>query len=299
MTKNMPRKIRGNFDGIANKFDRNIYGTSKGRLRHQLLLHHLSEYIDNGAVDVIVNGANGANNGANSSTSNKQIITQQSDITPQATSQLKQKLNILDVGGGTGIMAKEFAANGHKVHLIDVSEDTLEIARQRLLEYSDASIQHTSLSHFAELYTGQGYDLILCHALLEWLDDPLTAVQELSALLAPKGVLSLSFFNHDAKVFNNLLYGNFDYVQQGLPARNTVRLNPHNAQKPAEVLEYIQQHTHLTILSSNGIRCIHDYMLDKSRIEPQYDSLFTLELQYGALAPYKYLGKYFHVMLQS
>lgn len=287
----MPRKIRGNFDGIANKFDRNIYGTSKGRLRHQLLLHHLSDYIDNGKI-------NSENSTANSKANNKHITTQQADNTPHPRSHLNQKLNVLDVGGGTGMMAKEFAANGHAVHLIDVSEDTLEIARQRLLDYSDVSIQLTSLSHFARHYTGQGYDLILCHALLEWLDDPHAAVQELSALLAPNGVLSLSFFNHDAKVFNNLLYGNFDYVKQGLPARNTVRLNPHNAQKPADLLEYIQQHTHLTILSSNGIRCIHDYMLDKSRIEPQYDSLFALELEYGAMAPYKYLGKYFHVMLQ-
>ena len=35
--------MRSNFDGIANKFDENIYGTSKGRLRHQLLLAHLQK----------------------------------------------------------------------------------------------------------------------------------------------------------------------------------------------------------------------------------------------------------------
>jgi len=30
-----------NFDGISGKFANNIYGTTKGRLRHELLIHHL------------------------------------------------------------------------------------------------------------------------------------------------------------------------------------------------------------------------------------------------------------------
>lgn len=248
---------RGSFDGIANKFDKNIYGTTKGKLRHQLLLFHLSQYIK-GEPDSVAD----------------------------------HSLKVADVGAGTGMMAIEFAKHGHAVHLYDVSAEALDIAQHRLKAFPESRFYCQSFSDINEQY-----DFIICHALLEWLTKPIEAINKLINQLKPNGVLSLSFFNHDAKVFNNLLYGNFDYVKAGLPPRNTVRLNPHNAQEISVVMQYLESLENVEVLSSNGIRCIHDYMLDKTRIDPQYDSLFELELEYGARAPFKYLGKYFHIML--
>ena len=34
------------FDKIADKFEKNIYGSSKGQLRHELLVHHLKASLD-------------------------------------------------------------------------------------------------------------------------------------------------------------------------------------------------------------------------------------------------------------
>jgi S-adenosylmethionine-dependent methyltransferase len=258
--------VRGSFDGIASKFDKNIYGTTKGKLRHQLLVHHLSEFIEHGAG--------------------------QESVKNDVTTQKKPVMNVLDVGGGTGIMALEFARQGHAVHLIDISEDALTVASQKLQAYPQVIVELASV----DAIQGE-YDFIVCHALLEWLDEPLEALNRLITHLAPGGVMSLSFFNKNAKVFNNLLYGNFDYVSAGLPKRNTVRLNPHNAQQPNIVIDFLSEIDDIDIIKSNGIRCIHDYMTDKTRIDPQYQKLFELELKYGALEPYKWLGKYFHILL--
>ena len=42
------------FNGLAEKFNRNIYGTTKGRLRHQLLCDVLSEVLaDEPAQNII------------------------------------------------------------------------------------------------------------------------------------------------------------------------------------------------------------------------------------------------------
>jgi len=244
------------FNGIANKFDQNIYGTSKGRLRHQLLLHFLAKELNS------------------------------------------SKMDVLDLGGGTGMMSLEFAKRGHNVTVLDMSQDALDIAKERLRVFSNTQYILSDLTHATEQRSVK-YDFIICHAVLEWLSQPLLAVLNMRHLLTPNGQMSLTFFNHDAKVFSNVLYANFDYVERGLPSKNTVRLNPHNAQKPKEVLSWLNDSAEFTVKKSRGIRCFHDYMSDKTKIDAMYQQLFDMEVKYSDAEPYKWLGKYFHIMLEA
>lgn len=46
------------------------------------------------------------------------------------------------------------------------------------------------------------FDLILCHAVLEWLDDPKSAVRDLARLVKPGCRMSLMFFNRFAPQAN-------------------------------------------------------------------------------------------------
>ena len=203
------------FNGIANKFDNNIYGTSKGRLRHQMLLHYLSALIHS-----------------------------------------PQNLAVLDAGGGTGMMSLEFAQAGHQVTLCDGSEEVLDIAKQRLAGATNICVEQTDI---LSLDYPQQFDVVLCHAVLEWLQEPLVIIDKLFTQLRQGGRLSLSFFNRDAALFNNAIWGNFDYIEAGLKARNQVRLNPHNAQHPSEILHYIKhKYPTYTIEHKAGIRCFHD-----------------------------------------
>ncbi|MGB3724988.1 MAG: methyltransferase domain-containing protein [Glaciecola sp.] len=240
------------FNGLANKFDANIYGTTKGDLRHRLLLHYLHPYLQ------------------------------------------QPSLRVLDAGGGTGYMTLEFAQQGHNIHLVDVSDDVLNVARERLQAFPNAVVEQNDV-----LTITQQYDVVLCHAVLEWLAHPLQYIKHLLSLLPSGGMLSLSFFNQNAKVFNNLLYGNFDYVNEGMPVKNTVRLNPHNAQDPEQILQFIGSLPGVEIIMSAGIRCIHDYMSDKQKISQHYDLLFAAECEYGVKTPYKWLGKYFYVQVKK
>lgn len=251
---------RHNFDGIANKFDKNIYGTSKGQLRHRLLLDYLSDYLE-----------------------------------------CEEVLNVLDAGGGTGMMSREFASREHQVTLIDSSNDVLDIAKERLEEFDNCFIYHSGiLDIYSVLQKQTNFDLVLCHAVLEWLPNPFEVIQFIiDNLLKPNGILSLSFFNYDAMLLNNVLYGNFDYVKSGLKVRNTVRLNPHNPQKPAEVIAFINRNTNAEVIHHAGIRCFHDYMLDKSKIENEFEALYEMEKTYGCEAPYKWVGKYSHLLIKK
>ena len=164
----MKHKSDRSFDGIANKFARNIYQSSKGQIRQQVLLRDLTEL-----------------------------------------PLLKQPCDVLDVGAGQGQLATALARLGHKVHLTDISAEMLQIAQQsaepEILPL--LSFEQVSLAQLAK-QQGKRYSLILCHAMLEWLAEPQLAIAQLKSLLLPGGIISLMFYNKDAKRFANIVFGN-------------------------------------------------------------------------------------------
>lgn len=243
-----------NFDSIAKKFENNIYGSSKGKLRHDLLLHYLLENIP-----------------------------------------IKGKpLKILDAGGGTGVMTLSLLNYGHTLTLNDVSGDSLTIAKDKIGEHERIRYENVELQQLSD---HEKFDVVLCHAVLEWMTSPLVCISKLIELTEPNGYLSLSFFNKDAHRFGNLLYGNFDYVKSDMQNKNTVRLNPNNALVPKDILTYFTG-LPVRIIHQAGIRCIHDYLKDPQMQTTHFEDLKEMELTYGRKEPYMWLGKYFHIILK-
>ncbi|BFT30274.1 tRNA uridine 5-oxyacetic acid(34) methyltransferase CmoM [Alteromonas sp. D210916BOD_24] len=240
------------FDGIAEKFAHNIYGTTKGRLRHTLLCDVLSPYI----------------------------------ATP---------LRAIEIGGGTGVMSAHLASLGHKVVLTDASQDVLKQARELLQSFPNVEIRHQYLQEVGDL---DQFDIVLCHAVLEWLDNPFEAIQHFHQQMKEGAILSLSFFNQDANLFANAIYGNFDYIAKGLKVKKQVRLNPKQPLSAMKVVEFCKA-LGFTVRESAGIRCFHDYMRDVSHQASKYDELLALERQYHKQPPYMWLGKYFHLILEK
>lgn len=243
------------FDKIADKFEKNIYGSTKGQLRHELLVHHLKSAI-----------------GLESRT-----------------------LDVLDAGGGTGVMTELMLNLGHKVLLTDISADVLTLAKQKLGNQSKLTVQQTDI---LSLNTDKQYDLVICHAVLEWLENPIEVIKKLVSLVKPNGYLSLSFFNYDAQLFGNMLYGNFDYVEQGMPLKNIVRLSPNNPQKPQTIISELEK-LPLSMVKKAGIRCFHDYLKEPEKQLNQFAQLKALEIKYGSIEPYLWLGKYFLIISQK
>ena len=183
---------------------------------------------------------------------------------------------------------------GHRVTLNDLSEDVLEIALQKLPASQNLTIQRGEIQ---SLSPALKYDLVICHAVLEWLQSPLDVITHLVDKLKPEGYLSLSFFNKDAHRFGNLLYGNFDYVKADLKNKNTVRLNPNNSVEPKAVLVHLQC-LPVNLVHRAGIRCIHDYMKHPDMQISHYQQVKEMEITYGTKEPYLWLGKYFHLIVQ-
>ena len=106
--------------------------------------------------------------------------------------------DLLDLGTGTGRMLELFAPRAQRAIGIDVSPDMLAIARDRLLRENIPNAQvrlgDTYRLPFPNGAVGAGFDVVLFHQVLHYLDDPGTAVAEAARVMAPGGKLLIADF---------------------------------------------------------------------------------------------------------
>ncbi len=100
-------------------------------------------------------------------------------------------LRVLDAGCGQGTQALALAARGHAVTGLDPSAELLErFASDARAAGTPAHLVHGPGERAAELTPGP-FDLVLCHGVLMYLDDPAPLLGALGAVAAPGAGLSL------------------------------------------------------------------------------------------------------------
>jgi S-adenosylmethionine-dependent methyltransferase len=250
-----------NFDNIAQKFVKNIYGTSKGKIRSAIVWDELEYCLS---------------------------------LLP------KRPLRILDAGGGFGFFTQKLAAIGHQVVLCDISGELLKEAAKQLAgkNYADnVELLHCSIQSLPEHICGQ-FDLILNHAVLEWLVDPKQTLKGLLNFLSVDGVLSLMFYNKEAQRFFNLLSGNFEFVAKGMVRKKVVRLTPTYPLLEKDVNSWLVEFD-MQIIQKTGVRVLHDYLKERAHCEEKFELLLSMEKQYCHQEPYASLGRYTHLTVRG
>ncbi|AUH01105.1 tRNA uridine 5-oxyacetic acid(34) methyltransferase CmoM [Pectobacteriaceae bacterium C52] len=247
-----------NFNDIAEKFAQNIYGTTKGKLRQAVLWQDL------------------------------EILLSTLPSRP---------LQILDAGGGAGYMACKLAALGHQVLLCDLSDEMIQRAKTAALAQNvshNMRFVQCAAQDIAS-YIEKPVDLVLFHAVLEWVAEPQQALQALTNCLVPGGALSLMFYNHHGLLMRNMVLGNFGYVASGMPKRKRRSLSPDHPLDPQQVYQWLDS-LGLTISGKTGVRVFHDYLQNKQQQIDDFDILLALEQRYCRQEPFVSLGRYIHVM---
>jgi ubiquinone/menaquinone biosynthesis C-methylase UbiE len=106
--------------------------------------------------------------------------------------------NFLDAGTGTGRMLELIAPHARRAVGIDVSPDMLSVARDRLLrgnlQNAQVRLADTYRLPFANGSAGVGFDVVLFHQVLHYLDDPGAAVAEAARVMAPGARLLIADF---------------------------------------------------------------------------------------------------------
>ncbi|HEX5986792.1 MAG TPA: methyltransferase [Nocardioides sp.] len=124
---------------------------------------------------------------------------------------------VVDVGGGTGGLAVRAAGLGHDVTVVDPSPDALAILARRADESGVADRVTAVQGDLGTLADGSladrlpagSADLVLCHGVLEIVDDVPAALATIAAQLRPGGVLSLLVGQRHAAVVTRAMAGHF------------------------------------------------------------------------------------------
>jgi S-adenosylmethionine-dependent methyltransferase len=112
---------------------------------------------------------------------------------------------------------------------------------------------------------GEAFDVVACHAVLEWLADPGAAVAGLAAFLQVGGFLSLMFYNREAALLKRMLSGG--------PAAAGLAVRP-----------------------KAGIRIFHDHLRDPALRAEHLDELIAVELAARRREPFASLGQHIHLI---
>jgi SAM-dependent methyltransferase len=132
-------------------------------------------------------------------------------------------LDVLDIGGGTGGLAVRVGALGHRVTVVDPSPDALAALDRRAREHEVAVTgRQGDLSSLLDVVGPACADVVLCHGVLEVVDDPASALATLADVVRPAGVLSLLVAQRHAAVVARAMAGHFQQALAMLEAADPV-----------------------------------------------------------------------------
>jgi S-adenosylmethionine-dependent methyltransferase len=202
---------------------------------------------------------------------------------------------VLDAGGGLGLISRKFAKLGMQVTLVDISTKLLHQAQKEFTDIGLAEQVTIVEKPFQEL---QGeYDIVLCHAVLEWLDNPMDALQRLCAQTKVGGHLSLMFFNHTALVWKNLMFGKYAKLQSGTLSGFGTSLTPKHSFCRSDILQRLEK-LGFELQYSSGVRLLRDYMKDEIIKRVGEAAIVEMELQYSQQEPYMEMARYIHFVAE-
>jgi SAM-dependent methyltransferase len=208
-------------------------------------------------------------------------------------------LVVVDVGGGTGGFAVPLAEAGHRVTVVDASPDALAALTRRAAEAGVAdrvaAVQGDG-DRLADLIPQSQADLVLCHSLLEIVDDPAEVVAGLAATLRPGGALSLVVASRAAAVLSRAMGGHLD-------AAAALLTDPQGRAGPGDKLRRrfdangaaaLLTAAGLSVEKIHGVRVVAD-LVPGSVADGDPDALLAFETLASELPPYRDIATQLHL----
>jgi 2-polyprenyl-3-methyl-5-hydroxy-6-metoxy-1,4-benzoquinol methylase len=143
------------------------------------------------------------------------------EILAARTAQTRRpSLDVVDVGAGTAGFAVRLAALGHQVTVLDPSPDALAAARWRAAELGvTLTAVQGEATDLPDLVGTAAADLVVCHNVLEYVDEPAAAMAAIAAVLRPGGTVSVLAANVVSAVLQHALAGRYAEARRLLTER--------------------------------------------------------------------------------
>jgi len=211
-------------------------------------------------------------------------------------------LRVLDVGGGSGMFAVPLARLGHDVTVVDPSADALATLRRRADTagvgdrvrgiQGDGDLLHQVLPSAGT----EGYDLALCHYVLEVVDDPAVTLREIAGALRPGGQVSLATANRAGAVLGRAVAGHPVEALALLEDRDPSpgRARPARRRFSPEDMLALVEGAGLDPGPWRGVSVVADLLEATSGAAPQ--AVRALELALAEASPYRDIATGLHVL---
>lgn len=174
-------------------------------------------------------------------------------------------LDVVDLGGGTGGFAVPLASLGHRVTVVDPSPDALAALQRRVAEAGvtgQVRARQGDAAALADIVPAASTDLVLCHGVLEYVDEPAAAARAALTVLRPGGVISLLVAQRLGAMLARALSGRFDDARHLLSdsAGWTGSTDPLPRRFDRESLLALLTGRSVTVQLEHGVRLVTDLL---------------------------------------
>ena len=221
------------------------------------------------------------------------------EFLPQAV----RPLQALDLGGGTGATAVRLARLGFRVTLLDSSLPMLDYARraaQKVGVTERVLLKQADAAELATLFDSSAFDLIVCHNILEFVDNPRAVLRGAArALRDPSGIISVLVRNQPGEVLKAaILMGDLAAAERNLTAEwGDESLYGGRVQLfAAENLKAMLEESSFAVIAERGVRVVSDYLPTKISRNDQYEQIFELERKLGSRPEFAAVARYTHCL---
>ena len=212
-------------------------------------------------------------------------------------------LRALDLGCGTGAASIRLARLGINVTSLDSSPAMLDLAKQKIAEAGisgKVTLKLGDAGRLADIFQDGPFNIILCHNLLEYVDDPGVVLSGIADLmLDSSAIVSVLVRNQAGEVLKAALQsGSLDAAEHSLHAEwgqeslysGKVRLFT------PESLEAMLERVSLAPVSEYGVRVVADYLPPQISRSEEYERIFALERELGMRQEFFGIARYLQVL---
>lgn len=200
---------------------------------------------------------------------------------------------LLDFGSGSGVTADHFARD-NEVYAVEPSEEMLKTRVQT----NDYTQLIGSTEQLAQL-EAESFDVILCHNVLEYIEDRKPILNEFHRILKPQGILSVVKHNRLGRVMQmTVLLNDFDTANSLLDGKDGIS-------KQFGTISYYADddltgwHSGFTVENIHGIRTFWDLQQNQEiQKDPDWqEKMLQIEERASDIDEFRRIAFLHHVIL--
>ncbi|WP_329188491.1 class I SAM-dependent methyltransferase [Streptomyces sp. NBC_01428] len=212
-----------------------------------------------------------------------------------------QRLRVLDVGMGQGTQALRLARAGHQVTGLEQDATMLSVAREALAAEPEGIRSRVRLIEGDGRETGVhflpgSFDVVLCHGVLMYVQEPDALLAGLARMLAPGGLLSLLVRNADALAMRTGLHGDWAATLSAFDTTAyTNRLGLDVRADRLSTLTGTLAGIGAPLHAWYGVRVFTDTAADGAAVPADVETLLAAEERAGRTDPYRRVAALLHL----